>query len=148
MTRKKRTKVLRYLRPYWWIALLAALAMVGEVICDLELPMHMAKIIDIGIKKNQMSVIYEHGIYMLLIAIAGSIGGFLSALFGFFDFPLDLLLEDFFPVVLPEFLVAGLPGFLVDLEELFLEVDFVEVFLTSSTSTSISSSSFFESIFL
>ncbi|MBR2891960.1 MAG: ABC transporter ATP-binding protein [Bacilli bacterium] len=56
--------------------------MVGEVICDLELPMHMAKIIDIGIKKNQMSVIYEHGIYMLLIAIAGSIGGFLSALFG------------------------------------------------------------------
>lgn len=82
MTRKKRTNVLRYLRPYWWIALLAALAMVGEVICDLELPMHMAKIIDIGIKKNQMSVIYEHGIYMLLIAIAGSIGGFLSALFG------------------------------------------------------------------
>lgn len=82
MTRKKRTNVLRYLRPYWWIALLAALAMVGEVICDLELPMHMAKIIDIGIKKNQMNVIYEHGIYMLLIAIAGSIGGFLSALFG------------------------------------------------------------------
>ena len=82
MTKKKRTRVLHYLKPYWWIALLAALAMVGEVICDLELPMHMAKIIDVGIKQNQMNVIYKHGIYMLVIAIAGSIGGFLSALFG------------------------------------------------------------------
>ncbi len=82
MAKKKKASVFKYLKPYWWIALLAALSMVGEVVADLNLPLHMAKIIDVGIKQGQQEVIYRHGIYMLLIATAGAIGGFLSAMFG------------------------------------------------------------------
>jgi len=79
---KKKVRVLKYLKPYWFYAVLCSLCMVGEVICDLYLPMHMATIIDVGIKENNLSVIYEHGLYMLLITIGGGIMGFLSALFG------------------------------------------------------------------
>ena len=81
MTNNK-TSIYKYLKPYWYFAVLAALSMVGEVIADLNLPLHMAKIIDEGIQFKNMDIIYKHGIFMLLIAIAGAIGGFLSALFG------------------------------------------------------------------
>lgn len=82
MRQKKKVHVLKYLRPYWLYAVLAALAMVGEVIADLNLPLHMAKIIDEGIQLKDMAIIYKHGLIMLAIAILGAIGGFLSALFG------------------------------------------------------------------
>ena len=80
--KRKRWLIMRHLKPYWFYALLCSLCMIGEVVCDLFLPRHMAKIIDEGIKLSNLSVIYEHGIYMVLIAIAGGIAGFLSALFG------------------------------------------------------------------
>lgn len=80
--KKKKIRVLKYLKPYWFYAALCSLCMVGEVICDLFLPLHMATIIDEGIKGNNLDIIYKHGMYMLMIAIAGGIGGFLSALFG------------------------------------------------------------------
>ena len=80
--KKKKIRVLKYLKPYWFYAVLCSLCMVGEVICDLFLPLHMATIIDEGIKGNNLDIIYKHGMYMLMIAIAGGIGGFLSALFG------------------------------------------------------------------
>ena len=77
-----KVKTLKYLKPYWFYALLCSLTMVLEVLCDLFLPHHMAVIIDDGIRGNNLQIIYEHGLYMLLIATAGGIMGFLSALFG------------------------------------------------------------------
>lgn len=74
--------VLRHLKPYWFFAVLCSLCMIGEVVCDLFLPLHMAKIIDVGIKESQMNVIYIEGLYMVLIAIAGGFAGFMSAVFG------------------------------------------------------------------
>lgn len=78
----KKVSTLKYLKPYWFYALLCSLTMVGEVLCDLFLPRHMAIIIDQGIKGNNLDIIYQHGLYMLGIAVIGGILGFLSALFG------------------------------------------------------------------
>ena len=80
--KKKKVRVLSYLKPYWFYAILCSLTMVGEVICDLYLPLHMRQIINIGIKLNDLNTIYIEGLYMILIAIAGGILGFLSAVFG------------------------------------------------------------------
>ena len=80
--KKKKVHVLSYLKPYWFYAILCSLTMIGEVICDLYLPLHMRNIINIGIKLNDLNTIYIEGLYMILIAIAGGILGFLSAVFG------------------------------------------------------------------
>ena len=74
-------RLIKYLKPYFIYAILAAVSMIGEVICDLYLPLHMKDIIDIGIKQSQTNVIYEHGIYMLILACIGGVCGFLSAVF-------------------------------------------------------------------
>lgn len=80
--KKQKVRTLKYLKPYWFYALLCSLTMVGEVLCDLFLPHHMAIIIDQGIKANNLDIIYKHGLYMLGIAVIGGLLGFLSALFG------------------------------------------------------------------
>ena len=80
--KKQKVRTLKYLKPYWFYALLCSLTMVGEVLCDLFLPHHMAIIIDQGIKANNLNIIYMHGLYMLGIAVIGGLLGFLSALFG------------------------------------------------------------------
>lgn len=74
-------RLIKYLKKYWLYAILSALCMVGEVVCDLFLPLRMAEIINVGIKQSQMSVIYEQGIYMIILTILGGIGGYLSAVF-------------------------------------------------------------------
>lgn len=80
--KKKKVRVLKYLKPYWFYAVLCSLTMVGEVLCDLYLPLHMREIINVGIKMNDLHTIYIEGLYMILIAIVGGILGFLSAVFG------------------------------------------------------------------
>ncbi len=79
--------LLRYLKKYWHMALLAAGFMVAEVYVDLYQPRMMAEIVDEGILGisnggvSDISIILSTGIKMLLIVIAGGLCGLLSAVF-------------------------------------------------------------------
>ena len=77
----------RYLKKYWYMALLAAGFMVAEVYVDLYQPRLMATIVDEGILgisnggTSNISLILSTGLKMLLIVLAGGIFGILSAVF-------------------------------------------------------------------
>lgn len=68
-------KLLLYLKPYWKIAVLGPLFMMLEVAMDLTQPWLMQKIIDIGIAQNNLNFVIKTGIFMILFAFLGLIGG-------------------------------------------------------------------------
>ncbi len=74
-------KVLVFMKPYWWIALLAPLAMIGEVLVDLWQPKLMSTIVDEGVLQGNMDVILRTGITMLVMVIFGGLFGIGSAAF-------------------------------------------------------------------
>jgi len=67
--------MLKYLKPYWIIALLAPILMLLEVVMDLLQPMLMARIIDLGVKTGDVGFILTSGYRMLGIALIGAAGG-------------------------------------------------------------------------
>jgi ATP-binding cassette subfamily B protein len=77
-------KVLRYLKPYWFFALLGPLAMVGEVLADLIQPTLMSVIVDEGVAKSNIALIKETGIAMLIVVALGCMCGALSSVFSNF----------------------------------------------------------------
>ncbi|MGB9681576.1 MAG: ABC transporter ATP-binding protein [bacterium] len=68
-------KLLPYLKPYWKAVLLAPLLMIIEVICDLSQPSLLARIIDNGVMKGDLTFILRTGLLMIGIAGIGMIGG-------------------------------------------------------------------------
>lgn len=71
-------KIVRYMKPYWFLALLSPIVLTGEIVAELALPRIMANMINIGIGRNQPSEIYRLGILMMLLVIMGGICGFTS----------------------------------------------------------------------
>ncbi len=67
--------LLRSLTPYWIPALGAVLLMTGEVVADVYQPLFMAKIVDMGIRAGDLSLILSTGLRMVLIAFLGLFGG-------------------------------------------------------------------------
>ncbi|MEN2984301.1 MAG: ABC transporter ATP-binding protein [Dictyoglomaceae bacterium] len=91
-------RLLIYLKPYWIYALLAPLFMVVEVMCDLYQPTLLARIIDEGILKNNFPFILRTGIFMIIIALIGMIGGVGCTIFASYasqNFGKDLRLDLF-----------------------------------------------------
>ena len=74
-------KLIKYLKPYWFIALMTPLFMVIEVVVDLIQPKLMSKIVDEGVLAGNMELIISTGITMMLFVILGGIGGIGSAAF-------------------------------------------------------------------
>ena len=74
-------KLIKYLKPYWFVALMTPLFMVIEVVVDLIQPKMMSKIVDEGVLGGNMSLIVTTGIAMLLLVVLGGIGGIGSAAF-------------------------------------------------------------------
>ena len=70
-----------YLREYKKYALLAPLMVVLEVLCELALPLVMAKIVDVGIAGAQVPYILRMGAAMLALSLAAMAFGVLSARF-------------------------------------------------------------------
>ena len=80
-------KVLRYLKPYWFFALLCPLAMILEVSMDLLQPTLMSDIVDNGILGNaaadeNLRYVLITGLKMLAFSLIGCFGGIASAAFG------------------------------------------------------------------
>lgn len=80
-------KILKYLKPYWLIAILCPLAMILEVSMDLLQPQLMSDIVDNGIlgtgaPDENLRYVLQTGILMLIFSLTGCLGGILSAAFG------------------------------------------------------------------
>lgn len=76
------SKVLGYLKRYWYFAVLSPLFMILEVSMDLVQPSLMSRIVDEGIVSGNVGLIVELGIQMLIFTVIGCIGGVLSGVFG------------------------------------------------------------------
>ncbi len=74
-------KSLKYLKKYWYFALLAPFFMIFEVLMDAMLPSFMEKMIDYGIMSNNLSNIEKYGFIMLGIVLIGVLSGILSGVF-------------------------------------------------------------------
>ena len=74
-------RIFRYLKRYWFFALLAPLFMVGEVLMDLLQPKLMAQIVDVGLANEDLAFIIFTGIKMLSFILIGGIFGILSGVF-------------------------------------------------------------------
>ncbi len=74
-------KLLRYLKKYWWAAILAPIFMIIEVSMDMMLTGQMAKMIDYGIPSKDLDKILAIGFTMIAIVFIGVVGGFLSGVF-------------------------------------------------------------------
>ncbi len=68
-------KLFKYLKPYWFIALLSPLLMIGEVVVDLMQPELMSDIVDIGIFGGDMDFIISTGVKMFLLVVIGGCFG-------------------------------------------------------------------------
>lgn len=91
-------KLLRYLKPYWKVALLAPLLMLVEVAADLLQPALVARIIDRGIAAGNLTYIIHTGLLMTGIALVGLAGGFgcmVTSSIGATGFSADLRLDLF-----------------------------------------------------
>ena len=91
-------KLLRYIKKYWFFAILAPLCMIGEVAMDLILAQYMEKMVDFGIQTSNMDNVVKYGLIMLAIVFAGVILGVLSGVFtnlAAFNFSNDLRKEVF-----------------------------------------------------
>lgn len=74
-------KIFKYLKPYWFFALMAPITMCGEVLMDLIQPLLMSDIVNVGLLKGDYDTILIDGVLMLLLTIFGGICGFASAAF-------------------------------------------------------------------
>jgi len=64
-----------YVKPYWWAALLAPLLMALEVAMDLAQPRLTQRIVDVGIARQDLSLVLHTGVWMILAATVGAVGG-------------------------------------------------------------------------
>ena len=75
--------IFQYLKPYTPFILLTTALLLGQVVTDLLLPRYMALIVDMGIARNDTSVIFDKGMMMLLASFLGIVcavtGGFFAS---------------------------------------------------------------------
>ena len=72
-------KLIKYLKPYAWLAIISPLLMIGEVTVDLFQPKLMAKIVDEGVLEGNMTVVWQTGLFMLALVILGGFFGIMCA---------------------------------------------------------------------
>ena len=71
-------KLAKYLKPYWYLAILAPLFMIGEVAMDLMQPKLMSEIVDVGLLGGtgpDVPFILKTGAIMLVLVVLGGIFG-------------------------------------------------------------------------
>ena len=70
------------IKEFKFISILTPCCMIGEVICEMIIPVLMGRIVDIGIGGSDMPYIVRTGLFMLVVAIFGLIFGILGGVFG------------------------------------------------------------------
>lgn len=74
--------ILSQVKEYKLPVILTPLCMVGEVICEMIIPLLMASIIDKGVNAGDIRHITQTGMWMILVAALGLLFGTLGAFFG------------------------------------------------------------------
>lgn len=74
-------KILKHLKPYILSLIVLVILIFGTVAASLELPDYTAKIINDGIVKQNLDLVYRNGLIMLVISL---IGGICTILVGYF----------------------------------------------------------------
>ncbi len=74
-------KLFKYLKPYWFWAILSPLSMIGEVLADLWQPKLMSLMINEGVLKQNQEILVAIGLRMLLIVLLGGLSGSLCSVF-------------------------------------------------------------------
>ena len=74
--------LLSQVKEYKLPSVLTPLFMIGEVICEMIIPVLMGRIVDIGIGGSDMDYIIRTGMIMVVVAILGLIFGILGGVFG------------------------------------------------------------------
>lgn len=72
-------KLFRFLKPYWFFAVISPIMMMGEVFADLLQPKLMSGIVDSGLKDGAMGYVIRTGLFMLVIVLAGGFFGVFCA---------------------------------------------------------------------
>ena len=76
-------RLLKYLKPYWWLLIPLVIFTYIQVRANLQLPDYMADIVNKGIVTEDMNEIYHSGGLMLLVTFVGGLAaiaaGYLSA---------------------------------------------------------------------
>ena len=76
-------RLLKYLKPYWWLLIPLVILTYVQVRANLQLPDYMADIVNKGIVSEDMDEIYHSGGLMLLVTLIGGVAaiivGYLSA---------------------------------------------------------------------
>ncbi len=54
-------KLVRFLKPYWFVALMAPIFMIGEVFVDLIQPKLMSRIVDDGVLSGELNLSVSPG---------------------------------------------------------------------------------------
>lgn len=76
------SKVMHLMNKYKIYAILSPILMILEVLSDIIIPYLMSKIVDIGIKNNDINYIVKMGLLMIGTAVVAMILGIISAHFG------------------------------------------------------------------
>ena len=74
--------LLKYIGEFKTTAFLTPMCMIGEVICEMIIPVLMGRIVDIGIGGSDMNYIIRTGLIMLAVALMGLLFGILGGVFG------------------------------------------------------------------
>ena len=74
-------RIFKYLKKYWFFAILAPIFMVGEVVMDLFQPLLMAEIVDVHLENQDIPNIILTGAIMLGLVLLGGCFGILSGVF-------------------------------------------------------------------
>lgn len=72
----------RYIKEYKWVSIITPVFMLVEVIMELLIPKLMSIIVDDGIGKSNMTVVYTTGAIMLLFALISLVAGVLAGKYG------------------------------------------------------------------
>ncbi len=62
-------KLLRFVKPYAWAAVMVVLLVLGQVFADLNLPNLLSRMIDVGIAQGDQGVIWQTGLAMLGLTV-------------------------------------------------------------------------------
>ena len=74
-------KLTPYISKYKLYAILCPIAIIGEVLLEIRIPLLMSKIVDIGIQNQDIGYVVRTGVTMVLMAILALACGALAALF-------------------------------------------------------------------
>ncbi|MBO7361926.1 MAG: ABC transporter ATP-binding protein, partial [Lachnospiraceae bacterium] len=75
-------KILSEVREYKWHSIVTPVFMILEVAMEMIVPYFMASIIDDGVYAGNMNHILKVGLYMVIAAVVGFIGGLMGGKFG------------------------------------------------------------------